>query len=176
MAATLIDEIIALWLRKIAGNDAIIYVFFQPVEYALITGSYFLELKKKWLLWTVLGYIIIAIVNTLFLQNIHFDFGSNMVLLTMFLTSTWALLYLKTLLQYPTQNRLIDFTLFWTSFGLLLFNTSCILVYGTYNFIGDNMYDLVANPFRVIRVTANHLLYIMILLSFLNKQKNLRPD
>ena len=174
LAATLLDEIVAEWLRQTIGNDSTVYIIFQPIEYSLITVAYFIELQKKWLLWTILIYSIIAIINAFFLQQMHLVFGSNMILITILLTSIWALLYLRNLLKHPTEIPLRDFTLFWFSFGFLLFNASCLIVYGTYNFIGENMYDLVGGTFRVIRITANHTLYIMILLSLMNKQKSIR--
>ncbi len=170
LIVSLLTELIARLLGN--GESFIVYTLFLPIEYALLTWIYTWELQKPTLLITILVYTLLTAINAIFIQPDMFN--SNLVLITQFVTSAWALLYLRDILRYPTEAKFTDFALFWASCGLLFFNTSCLFVYGAFNFVDKSLYLSIGPLFRVIRVTANHILYFAIILSLLGKQNSLR--
>jgi len=172
LVATLLTEVTARLLKHNALNDAWVYVIFQPVEFGLLTYIYYLELRQNGMLLTIPIYGCLVVAYRIYALGPN-EFGTASLLVTMFVTSLWALLYLKALLQYPKEANLLDFALFWATCGLLLFNASSIFIYGTHNF-ASTLATNFGGLFRIIRVTTNHLLYFTILLSLAGGQKTLR--
>lgn len=171
LAATLCTELIAKYISSYTNTNLPIYLLFQPLEFILLTYLYWLELRRNWMLWTIPIYLALFALNTIVWQPGIFQ--SNMLIITMLISSIWSLFYLWVMLQHPTELYFTDFALFWVSCGLLLFNTSCLFVYGAYNFINEDTLTPYNNVFRILRVTANHLLYLLFTIGLVGKQNKL---
>lgn len=115
--ATLATELIASLLSGIKNYSLFMYALFQPIEFVLITYAFYCELRHKYLLKMIPLYVLFVLINGIWIQPVQSSFATYPIIITSIVTSIWSLLYLRKILEYPTEFNLYDFVLFWYSAG-----------------------------------------------------------
>lgn len=169
-----ITEYVARYRLFQTGNNLVVYNLYVPVAYTLHTLTYYVELRKPVLLYSIAGYLVFYAVNMLLWQPFFTKFASNSVILTLTLTTVWVLWYFRRLLAHPEEKYLKNYALFPASCGLLLFNASTIVVFSAHDLLSEEIYIEAFPVFNVIRQVANDILYSTFILSFLGKKVPLR--
>lgn len=168
---TFFVEIIAKFLSMNEQPNYFLYNLYIPLFYSLISTAFYLEIRKKFVIISILLFFFIYGINSKYYQSITTTISTNTLTISMILTSVWVLLYLTQMLKSSLENNFNEYSLFWVSCGLLFFNTSCLFVFGAFNFVNEEYHDSIGKLFTVVRVLANHIMYGMIILSLLNRQK-----
>ncbi|WP_103864391.1 hypothetical protein [Aquimarina sp. I32.4] len=120
-----------LWRKKI--NNLPVYHFFTVIQFLLIINIYREVLSyiysKSFFIIIGIGFIIFAIINTVFLQNLY-TFNSNATTVLGVLVVFFSLSYFYVLLKEAKYSPLENNPMFWINSGFLIyFSSSLILFY-----------------------------------------------
>lgn len=153
---TFVSELVALYIRKTVGNNVFIYHIFNPIQYSLLTYAFYLELRHRFMLYSIFLFWVFAIVNGIFWEPFLTMFCANLSMTKSILTTVWALLYFYELLENVNEHKFLDYPLVWLSIGLLIFNANLVGL-GLFNLLNQN------NPTTLllsnVRSFTNYVLY-----------------
>ncbi|WP_420152308.1 hypothetical protein [Siphonobacter sp.] len=166
---TLLSECVAFYARVVYHHNLMVYNTYWPLAYALATLGYAEELRSPWLKRSLIFYGIFYVGNILWWQPFHSMAGTNSLLLSLLLTSVWALWYFQRLLQQP--HPVFQYRLFWISCGFLLFNATCLPLQALHNTLGEDL--RMHYWFDRVGFLANIALYACFALTFVGKQERL---
>lgn len=163
-------EGIGRWLAFQHVGNYWVYSMYRPISFGLITWAFYVELKIRTMPIVIGAFVVLHVLNGLFLQPFGVVYDSNSMMLSMLGTAVWCLLYLRRLLQFPYETYLSSYSLFWISCGLLLFVASSLAVFASLNTSYLPQFKA-ANPvLNTIRAATNHILYSIYFLSFLGRK------
>ncbi len=131
IAVLLVESISSiLWYKKL--NNLPLYHFYTIVEFLLIVNIYKKELSKKFTkkFFTLLsiGFVIFAIINTLFFQNLQ-TFNSNVTSLLGLIVIFFSLSYFYALLKEVKYSSLETNPMFWINSGFLIYFSSNLILF-----------------------------------------------
>lgn len=175
LVLTLLSEAVSYGLRFLLDTNLVTYHFFTVVQFLILAKAYYTELGKFRRLIGILIVleIIAGVINlAVYRHELTTSFPAILNTFTDVLTVVLNLLYLRELLNNPTNFTFGDYPLFWISTGWLFFIMLTSVGLGTFNYIASN------NPayrdiFRLIRIGANYLLYGLFVVAFLSRQRGL---
>lgn len=168
LICVLISEGLGRIFRELYGNNIFIYSLARPITFALIGVAFYTELQIKWILASIIGYIVFHIVNLIFFQPYAKIYDSYSMNASLIINTIWCLNYLYYIFQQPPIKPLFKFSLFWPTCGYLLFNASTMIVFATLNYTNTPAFKNAFIVMQTIRVTASHLLYLTFLAAFLS--------
>jgi hypothetical protein len=171
-----ITEYIALYQILHQQSNLVVYHLYLPVAFILYTLMYYSEIRSRWFVYGIAGFLGFYIVNIILWQPFLTKFGSNSAILMLVLTTIWVLWYFRRLLANPEEKHLKNYALFPASCGLLLFNTSTLIVFSAHDILSEQEYIAAFPVFNIIRQVANDILYSTFILSFIGKKVTLRPQ
>lgn len=169
---TLIEETVIMVYREFGFNSVYIYHIFMPIEFVMITASFYLELKYNFMKFISIFFISFSIINSLFIQSYTNTFCSYTFVLQCIITTIWVLLFLKKLLNIKVVVSFKEYPLFWFGVGFLIFNIINLFILGTHNTLAAKVPNI-NKVFRNIRFLSNYLLYTSFIFAFLSKQASL---
>ncbi|WP_282079933.1 hypothetical protein [Aquimarina algiphila] len=129
---TVLVEIISwiLWYKLI--NNMPLYHFFTIIQFLLIVNIYRTVLSKMFskLFFIIIsiGFVIFAIINTLFFQNLT-TFNSNVTTLLGLIVIFFALSYFYALLKEVKYRTLESNPMFWINSGFLIYFSSNLILF-----------------------------------------------
>ncbi len=119
-----------LWNQKI--NNLPLYHFYTVIEFLLIINIFMTALSgvfsKLFFLIVSIVFIVFAIVNTLFFQDLY-TFNSNATSVLGILVIFFALSYFYALLKEMKYNALETNPMFWISSGFLIYFSSNLILF-----------------------------------------------
>ncbi|WP_271782565.1 hypothetical protein [Aquimarina algiphila] len=119
-----------LWYKQI--NNLPVYHFYTVIEFLLIINVYRFELSKVFskLFFIIIsiGFVIFAIINTLFFQNLT-TFNSNVTTLLGLIVIFFALSYFYALLKEVKYRTLESNPMFWINSGFLIYFSSNLILF-----------------------------------------------
>ncbi len=139
LVVILITELISniLWYLRI--NNLPVFHFYTIVEFLLILNIYRNELtrlfSKTFFILLSLGYIMFAITNMLFLQDLG-TFNSNTTTVMGLVVIFLALSYFYALLKEMKYSSLENNPMFWLNSGFLIYFSSSLILF----YINNNMF------------------------------------
>lgn len=166
---TLLSECVAFYARKVYHHNLRVYNTYLPLSYALTTLGYAEELRSPWLKRSLIFFGVFYVGNMLWWQPFSSTFGSNSLLLSLLLTSVWALWYFQRLLQQP--HSVFEYRLFWISCGFLLFNATVLPLQALHNSLGEDL--RMHYWFDRVGFLANMAMYTCLALAYVGKQERL---
>lgn len=128
----LIVEVISnmLWYKKI--NNMPLYHFFTVIQFLLIVNIYRRALSqtfsKKFFASLSVGFVVFAIINTIFLQGLM-TFNSNTTTLLGSLVIFLSLSYFYALLKEVKYSTLETNPMFWINSGFLIYFSSSLILF-----------------------------------------------
>ena len=167
----LITEITGRIYRELYGNNIIIYSFFRPIQFALVGASFFEEIKKKWIVVSIILYFFFHIMNLVFFQPLGEMYDSYSVNLSILINTIWCLSYLYITFETPIVNSLFELPLFWPTCGYLFFNAITIVVFATLDYTNNDTFKNAFEVLHLIRVFASHFLYTTFCIAFFQKNR-----
>ncbi|WP_109436403.1 hypothetical protein [Aquimarina sp. AU119] len=129
---TVLVEVISriLWYKQV--NNLPVYHFYTVIEFLLIINVYRFELSKVFskLFFIIIsiGFVIFAIINTLFFQNLT-TFNSNVTTLLGLIVIFFALSYFYALLKEVKYRTLESNPMFWINSGFLIYFSSNLILF-----------------------------------------------
>lgn len=139
LIAVLMVEIISniLWYKKI--NNLPVYHFFTAIQFLLIVNIYKEVLSqifsKLFFIILSVGFIVFAIINTVFLQGLM-TFNSNVTTVLGSLVIFFSLSYFYALLKEVKYSSLETNPMFWINSGFLIYFSSNLILF----YINNSMF------------------------------------
>lgn len=169
---TLISELTAMFISKTYGNNLWVYHIFIPIQFIIVTYSYWTELRLRFLIIIIFLFIIASAVVSLLVQNSKLP--TYAITLSGILYILWALLFFQKLLIQANDNSVFDYPLFWISLGWLQFGAITLFAFGIYNYYFlQNRFIELFPIFKNFRIGSNWTLYSCYCIALLGKQKSL---
>ncbi len=169
LVLTLVVEILGWQLSEKGKHNADLYNFFSLSAFTyymyLIMEVVYSKKAKRIILYVMSIYVVISLINILFIQKIH-SFHTMTYSLGCFLIVVIAIYYFYELLQVPRSINLKREPSFWIVAGLLFFYICTLPILGVLNYlfsfpgvIGRSLEDIIA--------ILNALLYSLFTIGFL---------
>lgn len=174
--AATVTEYVALFQILRYQNNLLVYHLYMPVAFTLYCLTYYSEIGNRIILYSIGFFLVFYGINISLWQPFLTKFGSNSAILMLVLTTIWVLWYFRRLLANPEEKHLKNYALFPASCGLLLFNTSTLIVFSAHDILSEQEYIAAFPVFNIIRQVANDILYSTFILSFIGKKVTLRPQ
>lgn len=172
-----VTEYICLYLVLIEKSGTLVpYHIYIPITYIFYCLIYYTEIQNKLILYSIPCFLAFYFLNITLWQPFFTKFASHSVILLLVLTTIWVLWYFRRLLANPEEKHLKNYALFPASCGLLLFNTSTLIVFSAHDILSEQEYIAAFPVFNIIRQVANDILYSTFILSFIGKKVTLRPQ
>lgn len=142
--------------------------------YMIINFSYLIFLLRsflqdegirKVLSWANIIFIIIALINLLFVQKWH-NFNTYTFILGSIAMVICSIYYFYHRMKFPDSQNLLSDPTFWIATGLLFFYTCSLPIMGLINFV-SNIPRYVSNSFYLINLSLNIILYSLFSISLL---------
>lgn len=166
---TLVVEIVGWQLSEKAKNNADLYNFFSLSAFAyymsLIMEVIYSRRAKKMILIVMTLYIIISLINILFIQKIN-AFHTMTYSIGCFLIVVISIYYFYELLQVPRSIDLKKEPAFWIVAGLLFFYICTLPILGVLNYL-FSIPGVIARSLEQIISILNVLLYSLFTIGFL---------
>ncbi|KAA1247310.1 hypothetical protein [Aquimarina sp. RZ0] len=147
--ATIIIEIISrlLWYKKM--NNLPLYHFYAVIEFLLIINIYRAVLSKlfskTFFIVLGVGFVLFAIINTLFFQNLY-TFNSNVTSTLGVLVIFIALSYFYALLKEVKYSALERNPMFWINSGFLIYFSSNLILF----YINNSLFKGVTEASHIV--------------------------
>jgi hypothetical protein len=168
VAFTLFFELIASYERAQRHSNLWVYHVLLPIQFVLVTASYFVELRNKLMIPIVILFVVFSAVSSLFIQVGQFP--SYAITVSSLFYILWILLFFRELLLNKEPNLITAYPLFWVSCGWLQFCLVNLFPFGTFNqYLQGHSEDLKV-VFKNIRIGSNLILYGCYLVAILSKQ------
>lgn len=148
--------------------NSILYSFYFPVEFTLIS-VYFYNLLNSVLLKKLIVILIVVIILASFS---HVDFKSY--LSTSFLMSIYSIIYMRQLLNIFDED-ILEMTHFWIVSGVLFFNACFFFLTGTINYISSQNLEL-AKKLYTITPLLNIIYYSLVTYGFICQRRLARSS
>lgn len=168
---TTLSEGIARYLLSIKASNLPVYHVFGPIEASLIIWAFAKEFRQKSLLYLIGIVWLFSIANSLFFESFY-TFNSHFFVAEVVLVVCLSVFYFYKLLNQNILYRFAEYPMFWVSTGLLIFFLTNLVMLGTFNVLGVKNQE-VFDFFLQIRKLSNYMLYILIGVGFLSKQRTL---
>jgi hypothetical protein len=165
---TLFSESLANYLRFNSIPNTWIYHVFMPIEFVVLGLMYYTEFKKKIVIFLIIAFVTLSIINSLFIQNYNEVFNSYTFIVYCILSLILSLIFLYLLITSKTQEVFTQFPLFWISIAFSIFNIINLFLLGTHNTL-TGQYESIDRIFSNIRFFSNYLLYLLFIPAFLCK-------
>jgi hypothetical protein len=166
---TIVVEIITTWLTLHGKSAFILYNFFNPMEFLfymyVVRENIRSPRAKKIIFYTGWLFVLVAVVNFLFIQKIT-AFSSFAYALGCLLIAVICIYYFFELFQSTTSVNLVRQPAFWICAGLIFFYACSFPVYALLNFLKEAP-TLIKKNFGVILLLLNVLLYSSFTIAFL---------
>lgn len=169
--ATLISELTAMFVAKHSESNLWVYHIFIPVQFAIVTYSYWIELRLEFMKIIICVFLMASIFVSLFVQNNIFP--SYAMTFSSILYILWALLFFRELLIQADEDPVFSYPLFWISLGWLQFGAITIFPFGIFNYFIKNLFIELVPIFKNFRIGANWVLYSCYCAAFFSKQKSI---
>jgi hypothetical protein len=169
LVLTLVVEIAGWQLSEKAQNNADLYNFFS-----LAASTYYMSLimevvysmkAKKVILWVMTLYVIISLINILFIQKIN-SFHTMTYSLGCFLIVVISMYYFYELLRVPRSIDLKREPAFWIVAGLLFFYICSLPILGVLNYL-FSIPGVSSRNLQQIIMILNVLLYSLFTIGFI---------
>ena len=170
LLTTIVIEILSTYLSRRGITNFKLYNFFTVFEfcfYLFIISRILISLRaRKIITYTIFSYLVISLLNILFLQK-H-TFHSITYSLGCLLIVTASVYYFLELFQFPKSIRLTSEPSFWICSGLLFYYCCSFPFLGILSFI-STIPEFFLNNVRAILIVINILLYSSFTIAFLCK-------
>lgn len=171
LITTFIVEFIAfIMLRFYKMNTTLIFHFFYPLEFILITLFYRKSISnpfvKKIALFSVIIHPMISIYWSMYIQKIG-EYNSYVSMLSAILIIFFSSFLIFELFRKKSQE-LFNIASFWISTGLLFFYAGSFFIMGILNYLLKNDKNTATQLF-LINQLLNFLLYSLYIVGFLCK-------
>lgn len=173
LIGTLLSELVSYLSGVMFRSNLIVFHFFAVIQFLLISRAYYAEIPRYKRLLIVLGAIslVAGMIDWWVLrEELMKVFPAKLSLLTDTLTVLVCLLYLRELINSPTEIPFFRYPMFWISLGWLLFITLTTVGLGTFNYVSSQARQYHSLLFA-IRVGANYQLYFLYIVAFLTPQR-----
>lgn len=120
---------------------------------------------KKVLSWTIIVFVVIALINLFFVQKWH-SFNTYTFVLGSIAMVICSIYYFYHRMKFPDYKNLLRDPTFWIATGLLFFYTCSLPIIGLINFV-SNIPRYVSNSFYLINLSLNIILYSLFSISLL---------
>lgn len=169
LVLTLVVEIAGWQLSMKAQNNADLYNFFS-----LAASTYYMSLimevvysrrARKVILWIMTVYVIISLINILFIQKID-AFHTMTYSIGCFLIVVISIYFFYELLRVPRSIDLKKEPAFWIVAGLLFFYICTLPILGVLNYL-FSIPGVIARSLEQIIMILNVLLYSLFTIGFL---------
>jgi hypothetical protein len=169
LLVTIVVEIFSTWLAFHKKSTISLYNFFTSFEflfYMYVVRENIRSLRvKRVLFYAIWLYILIVVVNFLFIQKISafnsFTYASGCLLIAVI-----CIYYFFELFQSTTSVNLVRQPAFWICAGLIFFYACSFPVYALLNFLKEAP-TIIKKNFGVILLLLNVLLYSSFTIAFL---------
>ena len=168
---TLFSESMAMFIAKKTANNLWIYHIYIPIQFILVTKSYWNELRFKNVRLINLSFIFISVFFFLLFQR--FKLPSYSITLACLLYILWSLLFFTKLLKNVTDESVFHYPLFWISIGWLQYSIINIFAFNLFNYFMENRFVSLIPVFKNFRIGSNWILYICYLISLMSNQAKL---
>lgn len=166
---TIIVELITTWLTLHNKSAFFLYNFFNPLEFIfymyVVRENIRNQRVKRILFFTAWLYVVVAVVNALFIQRVS-GFGSFAYALGCLLIIAASIYFFFELFQSTSSVNLIRQPAFWICAGLIFFYACSFPVYALLNFLKEAP-AIIKKNFGVILLLLNVLLYSSFTIAFL---------
>ncbi len=173
LLATLIAEFFGSYLLSINKNNLWLYNFFTVFEfcfYLFVIRIIITNKKiKKAVVITLLFYLLIAVINIIFIQKMN-AFHTVTYALGCLLIVGFCIYYFFELFKLPKSVNLKNNPAFWICSGLLFFYCCGFPLYGLTNYLSGISKLIIKNFFAII-VILNCFLYTLFTIAFLCRIK-----
>lgn len=169
--ATLISELTAMYASKTSDNNLWVYHIFIPIQFMLVTYSYWVELRLGFMKVTIWVFPMVSILVSLFIQNNKLP--SYAITFSGILYILWGLLFFRELLIQVSKDSVFSYPLFWISLGWLQFGAMNLFAFGLFNYFIQNRFTELVPIFKNFRIGSNWVLYSYYCAAFLSKQKSI---
>lgn len=166
-----ITEITGRIFREVYGKNIVIYSLLRPIQFTLVGISFLKEMKKKWVMLSIIFYFLFHITNLLYFQKFGDIYDSYSVNLANVINTVWCLSYLYLIFENPVADSLFELPLFWPTCGYLFFNAVTMIVFATLGYTNDSTFNNAFEILHLIRVFSSHFLYITFFMAFIQKNK-----
>ena len=141
------------------------YLFYSLIYYFLFKN----KLTRASILVALLIFIVLSVINSIFIQPYYSDFPSNMVIPSEIAYTIFSLLLFKQMLLYPLPVNIVKQGIFWFNTAILFFSTTMFFNLGLTNYyIKHHLNDLVIFDFYF---GINMIFYLLIGTSMLMDKK-----
>lgn len=175
IALSFVCEIIAYILVERANNNLLVYSIYRPIAFGIISYAFYYETSNKKIIYFIIIFLLLHLFNGFYIQPFGVVYDSNSMGLFMVFISIWSLYYLKRLLDFPEEEHLPNYALFWICCGIL-FYSSASLVYLFHNLLFRNNSYSLKLFFSYVRLIANCILYLSYIFSFLSKKVSINKN
>jgi hypothetical protein len=169
LLTTLIVEALGSYRYSVGENNLTLYNFFTVFEFFFYLCILSLVINnatvKKVIRMMAILYILIAVINILFIQKMK-TFHTITYSLGCLLVVSFCSYYFFELFRFPKSEKLLTNPAFWICSGLLFFYCCGFPLYGLINFWSD-ISKLVVKNFSEIVAILNIFLYSLFTIAFL---------
>lgn len=152
------------------GNNLWFYNIFTSCEFLFYFIIFYHAISnprwKKLLLYLFPAYIIVALVNILFIQGIY-KFHTISYRIASVIIIFYCFLYFKQLLSNDIEENILRIPFFWICAGLLIFYAGFFLYFCAFDYIVYTKTPYSVEYWRIISRTLNILLYGLFLTALL---------
>ncbi|HVV05203.1 MAG TPA: hypothetical protein VHC96_13325 [Puia sp.] len=169
LLVTIIVEVVSTWMTLHNRSALLLYNFFGTFEFLfyiyVVRENIRSRRVKKLLLYTTWLFVLIVVINFLFIQRTA-GFNSFTYALGCLLIAVICIYYFFELFQSTTSVNLTRQPAFWICAGLIFFYACSFPVYALLNFLKEAP-DIIKKNFGVILLLLNVLLYSSFTIAFL---------
>lgn len=162
------------FLSSVVSANLFLYHFLTPLQYTIVILMYRSVIKnknvKRWMLWSIPVFWIIAVFFTMFAQPLH-EYPTYTMLTNYILIIPVILYFLIEVLNAPNDYELTREPAFWIGTGLLLYSVGNVFAQG----ISNKLIPKKTGPLFDILYTAssilNYVLFLCFIVAFLRNPK-----
>lgn len=171
LLVTLFSELTAMFVSKHSQSNLWVYHIFIPIQFILVTYSYWLELRLGFMKIIIWIFPMASVLVSLLGQNSKLP--SYAITLSSILYILWGLLFFRELLIQFNKDSVFSYPLFWISLGWLQFGAMNLFAFGIFNYFTQNRFVELISIFKNFRIGSNWILYSYYCVAFLSKQKSI---
>jgi hypothetical protein len=164
-------ELVSYYFKLTERNGTVIDNSFMFLEYALFCLGFYLDIKLKWIIPSLLLLLGFGMINGIFIEPFLEAENFNITLVESLFMIIVYFLFLVVYFKKVDSFSLTHFPLFWIGLGFMLFSIVSIISFGFLNLETlDHQWETIC---KYARIYSNFLLYLLFIPAFLSSQKQL---